>query len=619
MQLFLELYGFLSVTLRGFIVAAQSLTLGGLVFLALALPAAQACERPARRLLVWSARGLCLGEILAALSLIVMLRGTLDLPIGQLLGADAVIVDLVVAGLAGGIAFFARGCASMRVCALLCAVMLAVQVGATHAASRPDGAATLYVAEFAHMLGVGAWIGGIPYFIIALAQLRGDQRRLVAARFSTISLGSVALLIGAGAYMAVDYVGDPAALYGTSYGVMLCAKIALLSGLLLLGGLNFLAVRRLRSDPTALLARTRRFAEVEIGIGLTAIFCAASLTSLPPARDLPDDRATLAEIVQRVEPSWQVRLESPDHASLSTSLPASAAPRDPRAFAAGEEAAPPRNAADIAWSEYNHHWAGLFVLLMGGLALAEHIPLLAPVARHWPLTFLGLAVFLFLRADETVWPLGNLGLIESLRDPEIAQHRLFISLIILFGLFEWRVRLGRQKKRFRSSRLSGDDRRRGGFLAHPFAWAGQSEGRVADRSQPYASRPHWRGGGLGALAGISSRRNCKQDRELCMADRLYAGWALAPVLPRSIAAGSTRAIYLAARQSGSCPAIKGGRHVRQRPIRHKLSMSSGMRRQASIISHLATRFGLDSDDDASTVRKDIHRWTSGNRGGRPIV
>jgi len=41
------------------------------------------------------------------------------------------------------------------------------------------------------------------------------------------------------------------------------------------------------------------------------------------------------------------------------------------------------------------------VLLMGALALAEHIPLLAPVARHWPLTFLGLALFLFLRADET--------------------------------------------------------------------------------------------------------------------------------------------------------------------------------------------------------------------------
>jgi putative copper resistance protein D len=198
-RLFLELHGFLSVTLRGFIVAAQSLTIGGLAFLALVLPAAQACERPARRLLALSARGLCLGEILAALSLMVMLRGTLDLPITQLLGADAVIVDFVVAALAGGIAFFARGCASMRVCALLCAVMLAAQAGATHAASRPDRAATLYASEFAHMLGVGAWIGGIPYFIIALAQMHGERRRLVATRFSALSLGSVALLIGAGA------------------------------------------------------------------------------------------------------------------------------------------------------------------------------------------------------------------------------------------------------------------------------------------------------------------------------------------------------------------------------------------------------------------------------------
>jgi putative copper resistance protein D len=306
-QLFLELYGFLSVTLRGFIIAAQSLTLGGLAFLALVLAqsAAQDCERSARRLLIWSALGLCLGETLAALSLMIMLRGTLDLPIGQLLGADAVIVDLVVAGLAGAIAFFARPCASMRVCVALCAVMLAVQVGATHAASRPDGAATLYVAEFAHMLGVGAWIGGIPYFIIALTRMRGDGRRLVAARFSAMSLGSVALLIGAGAYMAVDYVGEPAALYGTSYGVMLCAKIALLGGLLLLGGLNFLAVRRLRSDPSTLLPRTRRFAEVEIGVGfdrdflrgLADVLAARPRSSRRPRdarRDRPARRTELA-------------------------------------------------------------------------------------------------------------------------------------------------------------------------------------------------------------------------------------------------------------------------------------------------------------------------------------
>ena len=39
------------------------------------------------------------------------------------------------------------------------------------------------------------------------------------------------------------------------------------------------------------------------------------------------------------------------------------------AFVPGSGELPPRNAADIAWSEYNHHWAGLIVLTAGLLAL----------------------------------------------------------------------------------------------------------------------------------------------------------------------------------------------------------------------------------------------------------
>ncbi|QGM96873.1 phospholipase D family protein [Methylocystis parvus] len=38
-------------------------------------------------------------------------------------------------------------------------------------------------------------------------------------------------------------------------------------------------------------------------------------------------------------------------------------------------------------------------------------------------------------------------------------------------------------------------------------------------------------------------------------------------------------------------------------VAYKLSMSSGMKRQSSIISHLATKFGLCSDDDALAVRQ----------------
>ena len=101
-----------------------------------------------------------------------------------------------------------------------------------------------------------------------------------------------------------------------------------------------------------------------------------------------------------------------------------------------------RNAEDIAWSEYNHHWAGLLVAAMGLAALAQRSGQ-APWAKHWPLLFLLLAAFLFLRADPEVWPMGEIGPVESLKDPEVAQHRLFVLLIVAFALFEWGLRTGR--------------------------------------------------------------------------------------------------------------------------------------------------------------------------------
>ncbi len=450
MQLFIEIYGFLNVALRGLILTAQSLTLGGLAFLLLPAPGGaqngEMVARRARALIFWSAAALCVEETLAAASLGFMLNGTLGLSLEALLNAEAIVIDLLAAILAAVIAFLVRRPRdALRGGALAGLLLLATQVGVTHAASRLDHAAGLYIAEFAHMLGVALWIGGIPYFLIALKEAGIGNRRYVVRRFSTISIAAVAMLLGAGVYMAAVYLGEPSALYGDSYGVMLSAKAALLAGLLLLGGMNFLTGRRLQTDPGGSILRLRRFAEVEIGVGLTALFCAASLTSLPPAVDLPNARANWSEVVERVEPRWPIRLASPDHATLSTSQPRIVDPATPRAYALGEPATPPRNAEDIAWSEYNHHWAGIFVLVMGLLALVEHSRRLAPFARHWPLTFLGLAGFLFLRADEEVWPLGHLGLIESLRDPEIAQHRLMILLIVLFGIFEWRVRLGKLK------------------------------------------------------------------------------------------------------------------------------------------------------------------------------
>ena len=205
---------------------------------------------------------------------------------------------------------------------------------------------------------------------------------------------------------------------------MVLTKMVILAGLLVLGAANFFAVRRLAGQPPMSLQRVRRFVEVELGLGITVLFAAASLTSLPPAIDVVADRATLGEVATRFTP----RVPS------FTSPPIDELPVDDRNA--------PRTDADRAWSEYNHHVSGLFVLSMGTLAIL-HVSGLARWARHWPLVLLGLASFMLVRNDPGAWPLGPQGFWESMAEPTVLQHRVFVLLVVAFGLFEWMVRTHR--------------------------------------------------------------------------------------------------------------------------------------------------------------------------------
>ncbi|MGJ5067742.1 copper resistance D family protein [Bradyrhizobium oligotrophicum] len=464
MSLFLDIFGYLSVVLRGLTLLAQSFTVGGLAFLLLLLrPLQQRLSADAivvgkrsQRFLRRSAFG-WFAVVLASLAVnMAALIGTLDLSLGEAVGADFARSGMAVAACALGIAALARtgSWAAWRVVALavLAGAALLLQLNLTHAASRLEVRWPLLAADFLHMLGAGIWIGGLPYFLMALHGCKADDdQRLIGRRYSLMSMVSVAAIVLGGIVMAIAYLGSFEAIYGTAYGVMMSAKVAMLLMLLALGAGNFFAVERLRRrDPAAPLSRMKRFVEVELGIGLTVLLTAGSLTSLPPGIDLSQDRLSLSEIVERAAPQWP-RLTSPSVDQLTISqlqarIDAADAQRltAPQAYVPGEGVILPRSAADIAWSEYNHHWAGIFVVLIGLLALIERFAW-GGFARHWPLLFLVMAAFLFLRADEMAWPLGPIGFWASWRDPEVAQHRLFVVLIILFGLFEWRVRLRGQQ------------------------------------------------------------------------------------------------------------------------------------------------------------------------------
>jgi putative copper resistance protein D len=100
----------------------------------------------------------------------------------------------------------------------------------------------------------------------------------------------------------------------------------------------------------------------------------------------------------------------------------------------------------MAWSEYNHHWSGIIVLTVGLLAVAARWRGMR-WARNWPLAFLGLAVFLLLRADPENWPLGPRSFWQSFAVAEVFQHRLFAFLIVVFAVFEWGVATGRVSSR----------------------------------------------------------------------------------------------------------------------------------------------------------------------------
>jgi putative copper resistance protein D len=455
MSLLIDLFGYLSIVVHGLTILAQSMALGGVIFLLVLArpfearlgPAGPQITRGTAKIAAWSALALLLCEATTVAMQTAVLVGTVDLPVAGVLGADFAVAGLVKTAAAGVIAalLFVRGArAPAAPLLILAAIELAAATLTTHAAARLDDRGALLAVEALHQLGAAIWIGGIPCFLLALSRVHdGRAWRLVGARFSRISMAGVACILVSGATMSWLYIGDAQGFYGTAYGVMVGAKIAMFASLLALGAANFLLVERLRSDPGAPVLRLKRFAEVEIGIGVTIFFAAASLTSVPPAVDLTQDRVTVAEILERNRLEMP-RLVSPDHdrlalPELQARLDAEAQAGKPQAaFTPGSGELPPRNADDIAWSEYNHHWSGVFVLAIGLLALVNQAG--ARWARHWPLLFLGLAGFLFLRSDPEVWPLGSEGFFESFRDVEVFQHRVFVLLVVVFAIFEWRVR-----------------------------------------------------------------------------------------------------------------------------------------------------------------------------------
>jgi putative copper resistance protein D len=440
--------GFVDVLLRGLILVLTGLVLGGVAWVRLVLrvePNAKpdAPTALALRTVAVAAAGAGLAQAaVVAVSLAALAED--GWPVVQFLGTTFALTAMARAAWSLGVAALAwtlaRRAASRGAWQALALGALALVVSSallSHAVARPEDRALLVVLDAIHQVAAALWVGGLAHLTLYAAWRRRHATVLatlpesaaatgpLVRRFSTLAFRSMTAIIVAGVALTWFYVGDAAAFVGTAYGVMIVSKVALLVAALGLAYANMRAVQRAAADPGE---RLFRFVEVELGLGVTILFAAASLTSLPPAVDVTTDRATVAEVAARFEPA-PPRLSSPPIAELLRAA-------DPLMGRQVE-----RKPVERAWSEYNHHWAGVFVAAMGLLAILERVGVRA--ARHWPLVFLGLAGFLFVRNDPRAWPLGPAGFWESFTLPDVLQHRAFVVLVVAFALFEWMVRTAR--------------------------------------------------------------------------------------------------------------------------------------------------------------------------------
>jgi putative copper resistance protein D len=261
-----------------------------------------------------------------------------------------------------------------------------------------------------------------------------------------MALVSVGFLVISGAIMSVLYIGSWNGVLGSAYGVMVSAKALMLAALLLLGGVNFLLLRNTSKENA--LPRLRRLIEAEVGIGITVILTAASLTSQPPAVDQVNETVTMHQIYQRIKPvvprlTYHYVEEAAGPSPGTEAAGSAVAPQTQPVYNVDGVPLTTRLINNSIESESNHHWMGLVVLAMGLLALLARTGK-APWAEYWPLLLIGIAIFIFLQADTECWPVGWKSFGACWADPEVFQHRMAALVSVGFAIFELRVR---QRKR----------------------------------------------------------------------------------------------------------------------------------------------------------------------------
>ncbi len=201
-----------------------------------------------------------------------------------------------------------------RLAALAAVAALGAVVASGHADSADPRLAAV-AADWVHLVAAAAWVGGIA--LIALVwgpglrgrggEARASVARHVLAPFGSIALPAFVVVAVAGTVNAAIELGRPSALWDTSYGAVLLAKIVLVAAL---AGASYLHALRLRPrllianphPPRRLDRRHWRLVRSEPLLALAVVGAVGLLAAFPlPPRQL-DATAQARRTVPSCEP-----------------------------------------------------------------------------------------------------------------------------------------------------------------------------------------------------------------------------------------------------------------------------------------------------------------------------
>lgn len=305
-----------------------------------------------------------------------------------------------------------------------------------HGVGRFDDRGWLMTVTILHQLAAAIWVGGVAqllalWYLTRLDEVAKSAWPRAVVRFGALGVGSVVLLLLTGLPLAWTYIGSWDGLFGTGYGCLVVTKALMLLIALGFAYQNHKAGRDWvrHGHSASILGRVPYYIEGETFILVGILFVAATLSSQPPAVDIPELTASVSEVADMFTPRIP-SLTSPSHEELM-------------AGEAGRVAVVGKvpSVAATEWSDYNHNVSGVILTSMGLIAMLSYLPQCRRWARFWPLGFIGLGLFLFFRSDAETWPLGPIGFWEStLRNGEVFQHRIATLVAFCIGIMEFRSR-----------------------------------------------------------------------------------------------------------------------------------------------------------------------------------